>query len=111
MDQKDRQIIRELQANGRLTNLELSERVNLSPSPCLRRLRQLEKSGVIKGYTALVDQKAYGVPLTVFTIFLVPVVRDAFGWGWAFALLAPGPFLGAWAMLALGIYALVAVKN
>ena len=66
MDQKDRQIIRELQANGRLTNLELSERVNLSPSPCLRRLRQLEKSGVIKGYTALIDQKAYGVPLTVF---------------------------------------------
>lgn len=66
MDAKDRQIIRELQKNGRLTNLELSEKVNLSPSPCLRRLRALEKSGVIKGYTALVDQKAYGVPLTVF---------------------------------------------
>ncbi len=66
MDIKDRQIIRELQKNGRLTNLELAERVNLSPSPCLRRLRNLENAGVIKGYTALIDQKAYGVPLTVF---------------------------------------------
>lgn len=66
MDSKDRQIIRELQHNGRLTNLELSERVSLSPSPCLRRLRQLEESGIIRGYTALIDQKAYGVPLTVF---------------------------------------------
>lgn len=66
MDAKDRQIIRELQKNGRLTNLELAERVNLSPSPCLRRLRNLENSGVIQGYAALIDQKAYGVPLTVF---------------------------------------------
>ncbi len=66
MDIKDRQIIRELQKNGRLTNLELAERVNLSPSPCLRRLRNLEDTGVIQGYAALVDQKAYGVPLTVF---------------------------------------------
>ena len=66
IDQKDHQIIRELQRNGRLTNIELAERVNLSPSPCLRRVRQLEKTGVIKGYTALIDQTAYGVPLTVF---------------------------------------------
>ncbi len=66
MDTKDRQIIRELQQNGRLTNNELAERVNLSPSPCLRRLRNLETSGVIRGYTALVDQKAYGLPITVF---------------------------------------------
>jgi DNA-binding Lrp family transcriptional regulator len=66
MDKLDRQIIRELQRDGRLTNLELAERVNLSPSPCLRRLRNLETSGVIQGYTALIDQKAYGVPLTVF---------------------------------------------
>lgn len=66
MDAKDVQIIRVLQENGRLSNQELSEKVNLSPSPCLRRLRLLEKQGVIKGYTALVDQKAYGLPLTVF---------------------------------------------
>ena len=66
MDSKDRQILQELQANGRLTNQELSERVNLSPSPCLRRLRILEEQGVITGYAALVDQKAWGLPVTVF---------------------------------------------
>ena len=65
MDIKDRQIIRELQMNGRLTNQELAERVNLSPSPCLRRLRNLEQAGAIQGSTALVDQKAYGLPVTV----------------------------------------------
>ncbi len=48
--------------------------------------------------TALTMQLAAGFVLTVFTIFLVPVVRDAAGWGWAFALLVPGPVVGAWAM-------------
>jgi hypothetical protein len=48
--------------------------------------------------TALTLQLAAGFVLTVFTIFLVPVVRDAHGWGWAFLLLAPGPALGMWAM-------------
>lgn len=66
MDSKDRQIIRELQQNGRLSNQELADRVNLSPSPCLRRLRNLESDGIILGYTALVDQQAYGLPITVF---------------------------------------------
>ncbi len=51
--------------------------------------------------TALTVQLAIGFVLTVFTIFLVPVVRDAFGWGWAFVLLAPGPALGTWAMRTL----------
>lgn len=66
MDIKDQQIVRELQLNGRLTNNELADRVNLSPSPCLRRVRNLERAGVISGYTALVDQKAYGLPITAF---------------------------------------------
>lgn len=66
MDTKDRQIIRALQANGRMTNQELAEKVSLSPSPCLRRLRALEKSGVIRGYNVEVDAKAYGLPVTVF---------------------------------------------
>ncbi|MBB5515523.1 Lrp/AsnC family leucine-responsive transcriptional regulator [Rubricella aquisinus] len=66
MDQKDRQIIRALQRNGRMTNQDLAEAVNLSPSPCLRRLRNLEKSGAIRGYTADVNAKAYGLPVTVF---------------------------------------------
>lgn len=66
MDSKDRQILRELQGDGRLTNQDLSERVNLSPSPCLRRVRLMEKQGIIRGYTALVDQKTWGLPVTVF---------------------------------------------
>ena len=66
MDAKDRQIVRELQQNARLTNQELAERVNLSPSPCLRRVRNMEEKGIIRGYTALIDQEAYGLPLTVF---------------------------------------------
>lgn len=66
MDEKDRQIISALQQNGRLSNQELSTQVNLSPSPCLRRLRQLEETGIIRGYTALVDEEAFGLPVTVF---------------------------------------------
>jgi len=66
MDEKDRQIVAALQDNGRLTNQELSERVNLSPSPCLRRVRLLEEGGIIKGYAAVVDEAAYGLPITAF---------------------------------------------
>ena len=64
MDSKDRQIIRALQRNGRATNLEIAAEVNLSPSPCLRRLRLLEESGAIQGYRAVIDAKAYGLPVT-----------------------------------------------
>jgi DNA-binding Lrp family transcriptional regulator len=66
MDKIDRKILRELQLNGRITNQELAERVNLSPSPCLRRVKQLESSGMIKGYTVEVDHEAYGLPIIVF---------------------------------------------
>lgn len=66
MDDKDRQIIRALQRNGRATNLEIAAEVNLSPSPCLRRIRILEESGAITGYRAVADQRAYGLPVTVF---------------------------------------------
>ncbi|WP_349358964.1 Lrp/AsnC family transcriptional regulator [Stappia sp.] len=66
MDETDRRIVRALQENGRLSNQHLSEAVNLSPSPCLRRVRNLERSGVIRGYAAIVDQEAYGLPVTVF---------------------------------------------
>ena len=66
MDQKDRQIIRTLQREGRMTNQDLAEAVNLSPSPCLRRLRNLEKTGAIQGFSALADAKAYGLGLEVY---------------------------------------------
>jgi Lrp/AsnC family leucine-responsive transcriptional regulator len=66
LDAIDRNIIRALQENGRLSNQELSERVGLSPSPCLRRLRALENAGVIEGYAARVSQNAVGLPVSVF---------------------------------------------
>lgn len=66
LDTTDRKIIRTLQKNGRMTNLDLSEEVNLSPSPCLRRLRNLERGGVIKGYSIEVDGEAYGLAVTAF---------------------------------------------
>ena len=60
MDAIDRAILRQLQADGRISNAELAERVRLSPSPCLRRVRALERAGVIRGYHADVDQAALG---------------------------------------------------
>ncbi|PKL95807.1 MAG: AsnC family transcriptional regulator [Gammaproteobacteria bacterium HGW-Gammaproteobacteria-8] len=66
MDRMDYRILRELQLDGRLSNQELAERVRLTPSPCLRRVRMLEERGVIRGYTAIVDPKALGYPITVF---------------------------------------------
>ncbi len=66
MDEKDMQIIWALQKDGRLSNQDLSEKVALSPSPCLRRLRLLEEAKIIKGYTAIVDEEAYGLPITAF---------------------------------------------
>jgi Lrp/AsnC family transcriptional regulator, leucine-responsive regulatory protein len=60
MDAIDRAILRQLQADGRISNAELAERVHLSPSPCLRRVRALERAGVIRGYHADVDPAALG---------------------------------------------------
>ena len=60
VDRIDHAIIDELTANARLSNVELAERVNLSPSPCLRRVRALEDAGVIRGYHADVDPAAVG---------------------------------------------------
>lgn len=61
MDRTDRQILAELEQNGRLTVTELATRINLSVSPCHRRLRELERSGAIRGYRALVDPAAVGL--------------------------------------------------
>jgi Lrp/AsnC family leucine-responsive transcriptional regulator len=66
LDAIDYRIIAEIQADGRITNNDLSERVGLSPSPCLRRVRLLEEAGVIKGYVGLVDPDALGLPVTAF---------------------------------------------
>lgn len=66
IDAKDLQIVRALQQDGRLSNIDLAARVNLSPSPCLRRVRLLEEAGIISGYTAVVDPKAVGLTITAF---------------------------------------------
>lgn len=66
LDDMDRRILTEIQQNGRITNQELSERVGLSPSPCLRRLRQLEADAVITRYVALVDPDRVGLGVTAF---------------------------------------------
>ncbi|MET9341181.1 Lrp/AsnC family transcriptional regulator [Nonomuraea sp. NPDC004354] len=60
MDATDRAILRLLQEDGRLSNIELADRVRLTPSPCLRRVRNLEDSGVISGYRAVVDPPSVG---------------------------------------------------
>ena len=66
LDRTDRQILHHLQRNARISNVELAERVNLSPSPCLRRVKRLEEDGIIRSYTALVDQGRVGLPVSVF---------------------------------------------
>ena len=66
MDHLDKKIVFELQKNGRLSNFEIAEKVGLSPSPCLRRIKNLEKKKVISGYTAIVDEELFGYPVTAF---------------------------------------------
>jgi Lrp/AsnC family leucine-responsive transcriptional regulator len=66
VDSIDRRIVRELQRDARISNQDLAERVNLSPSPCLRRVRRLEALGVLRGYTAIVDEEQLGLPVTAF---------------------------------------------
>ncbi|SDD20800.1 Lrp/AsnC family transcriptional regulator [Paraburkholderia lycopersici] len=66
LDAIDRRILAILQENGRLSNQEIAERVNLSPSPCLRRIRRLEESGVIRGYVALLDAQKLGLDLLAY---------------------------------------------
>ena len=61
MDEIDRKILAELQQDGRLTVTELADRVRLTPAPCHRRLRELERTGVITGYRAVLDPAAVGL--------------------------------------------------
>jgi Lrp/AsnC family transcriptional regulator, leucine-responsive regulatory protein len=66
IDSTDLRILRALQRDGRLPNVALAEEVNLSPSPCLRRLKRLEDRGVIAGYRALLDRRRVGLGLTLY---------------------------------------------
>ena len=67
LDRIDIRILYELQKNGRISNVDLSERVHLSPSPCLARVKKLQSAGYIKGYSALIDVAKLGETVTVFT--------------------------------------------
>ena len=71
LDRIDRKIIHELQLDGRSTNVELASRVHLSPSQCLRRTRRLEESGVIRGYTAVIDHRKMGYLLRAYVLITV----------------------------------------
>lgn len=66
LDVFDYKILRALQAEGRLSNVELAERIGLSPSPCLRRVKRLEVEGIIQGYTARINRAKIGMGVTVF---------------------------------------------
>ncbi len=68
LDAIDRKILSELQADGRITNVELAKRVDISAPPCLRRVRALEDAGFIKGYHARLDNKSLGYHVTVFVL-------------------------------------------
>lgn len=77
LDAIDRGILNELQRDGRLSNVELAQRVNLSPSACLRRVKQLEETGVIAGYVALLNPKLVGQSGVSFTIINLAKMSNA----------------------------------
>src|SRR5262245_3482539 len=68
LDAIDWKILKELQDDGRITNVELARRVGISAPPCLRRVRALEEAGYIRGYRALLDEKLLGYEVTVFAM-------------------------------------------
>ncbi|VDC32857.1 Lrp/AsnC family transcriptional regulator [Pseudogemmobacter humi] len=68
LDETDRHILAELQADGRMTNVELASRVGISAPPCLRRVRTLEEQGFITGYHADIDARALGFEVSVFAM-------------------------------------------
>jgi len=77
LDAIDRKILKELQEDGRITNVELADRVGISAPPCLRRMRALEEAGYIKGYRALLDEKLLGYDVTMFAMVHLASQADA----------------------------------
>jgi DNA-binding Lrp family transcriptional regulator len=77
LDAIDWKILKELQDDGRMTNVELARRVGISAPPCLRRVRALEQAGFIKGYRALLEEKRLGYEVTVFAMVHLTSQADA----------------------------------
>jgi Lrp/AsnC family leucine-responsive transcriptional regulator len=76
LDSFDRRILETLQTDGRLPNVELADKIGLSPTPCLRRVRTLETSGIIRGYKAELDRAGIGLGLTVIVGIKIDGHRD-----------------------------------
>ena len=68
LDRVEVDVLRVLQSEGRISNVDLAERVGLSESPCFRRVRRMEESGVVKGYCAQLDQRKLGLQVTAFVL-------------------------------------------
>ena len=79
LDKIDIRILCELQKNGRISNVELAELINLSPSPCLMRVKRLQSEGFITGYSAQIDASKLGQTLTVFAEITLKIL--ALSWG------------------------------
>src|SRR6195256_6919167 len=77
LDEIDLKILSEIQADGRITNVELAKRVGISPPPCLRRVRTLEEEGYILGYRGLLDPRRLGFDVTVFASVHLSSQADA----------------------------------
>jgi len=77
LDAIDRKILKELQDDGRITNVELARRIGISAPPCLRRVRALEEAGYVRGYRALLDEKLLGYEVTVFALVNLTSQADA----------------------------------
>ncbi len=71
IDDFDDKILRELSKDGRISNTELAQAIGLSPSACLRRVQELERSGIIKGYRAIIDRSSIGGGFTVFVTIAI----------------------------------------
>lgn len=76
MDRAEVEILRALQTDGRISNVELADKVGLSESPCFRRVRNLEESGVIAGYRAQVNQRSIGLQVTAFVLITLDKQDD-----------------------------------
>ncbi len=77
LDGIDRHIIRELQEDARITNVELARRVGISAPPCLRRVRRLEDSGIVRGYAAVIEGALVGWPITFFALVGLESQKEA----------------------------------
>ncbi|MEO5336208.1 MAG: Lrp/AsnC family transcriptional regulator [Magnetospirillum sp. WYHS-4] len=88
LDETDLRILAALQADGRLTNVDLAARIGLSPSPCLRRVRRLEDAGAIRGYRAILDPERLGLGVRVFVAAGIDHAKDPGGEGFQAAVRA-----------------------